>query len=276
MKDYIIKILRGVGQVMLQNSVWTGLLFLIGIFYNSWLLGLGAILGTIISTNTALILKYSKDDIDNGLYGFNGTLVGIAILFYFPVNFLTIFFLVFGAFISTIIMNKMKLMVPAYTAPFVLSTWVVIIAIKFFSLSSLIFSPLPPDTAFYLFSMTSHGLGQVMFQGSLVTGLIFLLAIFINSKMSALYALYGSALGGFLALALSLPLNAINIGLFGYNAVLCGIALGSKTKKNFILATLAILLSVVINYLMGNLGFITLTAPFVLATWIVLLIKKTK
>ncbi|MGH3184112.1 MAG: urea transporter, partial [Streptosporangiaceae bacterium] len=32
-------VLRGIGQVMLQNSVWSGLLFLLGIFYSSWVYG---------------------------------------------------------------------------------------------------------------------------------------------------------------------------------------------------------------------------------------------
>ncbi|MFA6098718.1 MAG: urea transporter, partial [Patescibacteria group bacterium] len=43
---HFIKILlRGVSQVMLQNNAFTGALFLFGIFYNSWIMGLGAILG---------------------------------------------------------------------------------------------------------------------------------------------------------------------------------------------------------------------------------------
>ncbi|MDP2944337.1 MAG: urea transporter, partial [bacterium] len=37
MVSYFKIILRGVGQVMLQNNALTGLLFLVGIFYNSWL-----------------------------------------------------------------------------------------------------------------------------------------------------------------------------------------------------------------------------------------------
>ncbi|NCA77090.1 MAG: hypothetical protein EOM90_12225 [Alphaproteobacteria bacterium] len=78
--DYITTILRGVGQVMFQNNALTGILFLAGIFYNSWLMGLGAIAGNIASTITAKVLKYSDEDIKNGLYGFNGTLVGIITL----------------------------------------------------------------------------------------------------------------------------------------------------------------------------------------------------
>ena len=81
--DFIKIILRGISQVFLQNNIFTGLLFLIGILYNSRLMALGALLGVIISTITAILLNYNKKDINNGLYGFNGTLVGIALLFFF-------------------------------------------------------------------------------------------------------------------------------------------------------------------------------------------------
>ena len=67
---------RGIGQVMFQNNALSGLLMLIGIFLNSWQMGLLAVSGNIISTLTARISGYDCDDIKNGLYGFNGTLVG--------------------------------------------------------------------------------------------------------------------------------------------------------------------------------------------------------
>ena len=73
---------RGIGQVMFQNNALSGLLMLIGIFLNSWQMGLLAVSGNIISTSTGRISGYDRDDIKNGLYGFNGTLVGIARIHY--------------------------------------------------------------------------------------------------------------------------------------------------------------------------------------------------
>ena len=86
---FIDSILRGIGQVIFQNNIYSGILFIIGIFYNSWIMGLAALIGTIISTITAQSLKYSEDDIKNGLYGFNGTLTGIAVLCFFEFNLIT-------------------------------------------------------------------------------------------------------------------------------------------------------------------------------------------
>lgn len=73
-KKFIEIILRGISQIMLVNNVITGILFLIGIFYNSWLMGIGVIIGVLTGTFTAMLLKYNKKDIDNGLYGYNSAL----------------------------------------------------------------------------------------------------------------------------------------------------------------------------------------------------------
>ena len=40
---------RGIGQVMFQNNALSGLLMLIGIFLNSWEMGMLAVSGNIIS-----------------------------------------------------------------------------------------------------------------------------------------------------------------------------------------------------------------------------------
>ena len=46
-------VLRGVGQVMLQNSRYAGLLFVLGIAASSPMFALAAVLGTAVSTATA-------------------------------------------------------------------------------------------------------------------------------------------------------------------------------------------------------------------------------
>ena len=274
MKNHIKIILRGIGQVMFQNNAFTGLIFLIGIFYNSWIFGLGAILGNIVSTFSAKCFKYSKIDIENGLYGFNGTLVGIAIFYFFGFNFISFVAIILGAILSTIIMHFMSKKIPAFTAPFVFSTWIIIAGIVLLNLSSIISLPLPPSNSLHLFTGTFTGLGQAMFQTNVVTSILFFIGILINSVPSTFFAIYGSIIGGLFAMLLSLPFNMINIGLFGYNAVLCGIALKDKKVNSFWFATLGIVLSVLIILGFNKIGIIALTAPFVFATWIVLFLRK--
>ena len=53
--DFLKILLRGTGQVMFQNNVWTGLLFFIGIFWGAYaekagVVAWGALLGVGVST----------------------------------------------------------------------------------------------------------------------------------------------------------------------------------------------------------------------------------
>jgi urea transporter len=271
---YMQKYLRGIGQVMFQNNIFSGALFLVGIFYNSWLLGLAALFGTIISTTTAQLLKYQKEDIQNGLYGFNGTLTGIAIFYFFEISLVTISALVIGAALSTLTMHYLKKIVPPFTAPFVIVTWLAIYSLLFaFKLSLLTSTELTGDTI-NIFTALSNSFGQVMFQRNVITGLFFLLAIFINNKMMALYAIYAAIVGSLTGLLFSMPVSTINGGLMAYNAILCAIALTGKRWEDFLWITFAVILSTLLNIGMGMTGIITLTAPFVLTTWTILNMKK--
>jgi len=76
---FIDQVLKGLGQIMLQENSSTGLLFLIGIFLGSIEGGIGAIVSTTVGTITAILLKYDKEEINAGLYGFSAALVGVAL-----------------------------------------------------------------------------------------------------------------------------------------------------------------------------------------------------
>lgn len=271
---FIQTILRGIGQVMFQNNVYSGSLFLAGIFYNSWLLGLAALFGTLISTSSAQILRYPKEDIQNGLYGFNGTLTGIAIFCFFEINLVAILALILGSVLSTVVMHYLKKIIPPFTAPFVIASWFVIYILVLVFKVPLLTLSVPTGSTFDILTASSTSFAQVMFQENMITGLFFLLAIFINSKLMAIYAVYAAVLGSLTGWLYLESYDAINAGLMGYNAILCAIALSGQRWADFFWITVAIMLSTVLNIGLGITGIITLTAPFVLVTWGVLKLKK--
>ena len=268
-------ILRGISQVMLLNNPLTGFLFLVGIFYNSWMMGIGALIGVFTGTITALALDYRDKDVKDGLYGFNGALAGVALFFFFKADILLIPLVIAGSFLSSIIMNHMiKRKLSPYTFPFVLSTWALIILIKLLDLVPEQAQGLFKAVNLDMISALSMGFGQVMFQASIITGIIFFIAILINSRMSAIYAFIGSFIGMLLALGLSFPLNLVNMGIFGFNGVLCGIAFADNKRYSWLYVIISIIASVLIIYGMTNLNIIALTAPFVFAAWITLALRK--
>lgn len=274
-KNFAEIILRGISQIFLLNNVTTGILFLAGIFYNSWAMGIGAILGVFVGMFTALFLKYDKNDIDHGLYGYNGALVGLAIVCFFGLNIPSVIALCLGSLLSSII-RKVMIMgkLPPYTAPFIISTWIIMFFLVTFKIIPLLAAQLPNASDLEIISAVGKGIGQVMFQENVISGIIVFIGILVSSRTPAFYALLGSLIGAIIAFLFSFPLNMINVGLFGFNAVLCGIAFSDKRWNYIILAMVSSIISVFITYRIMNLGIITLTAPFVISTWIILLLEK--
>ena len=140
---FIDTLLRGAGQVMFQNNPVTGVLFLVGIFFNAITtdalpLGWGALIGLVSSTLAAIVLSADRDLIRNGLFGFNGILVGVGLAFFLRFDGVLIGYIVLGAVVSTVVMMALANFlgswdVPALTAPFVLTAWLFLFAAFLFS-----------------------------------------------------------------------------------------------------------------------------------------------
>jgi urea transporter len=101
--------LRGAGQVMFQNNPLTGLLFIVGIFWGAVAagriaVGIGALIALLISTLTAMALNVEHESLHQGLYGFNGILVGIGVTTFIQNTPLMWVYLVIGAAVSTVAM----------------------------------------------------------------------------------------------------------------------------------------------------------------------------
>ncbi|GAB1462232.1 hypothetical protein MASR2M52_02080 [Pedobacter sp.] len=113
-------VLKGLGQIMLQENAITGLLFLIGIFYGSFTMGAAALLAVVSGTTTALLLKYEKSEIDKGLYGFSAALVGVAAMLFLKQVLISWIIIIIGSALATVLQNLLiKRKIPAFTLPFV-------------------------------------------------------------------------------------------------------------------------------------------------------------
>ena len=112
------------------------------------------------------------------------------------------------------------------------------------------------------------------FQGNIWTELFFLTGILINSRTAAFYTVFGALLPIPPAFLPGIDAGTLNMGLMGYNGVLCALALGGKTWKSFVWALCSVLLSVVLQFAGIKLGITTLTAPFVLSVWMIMIMQK--
>lgn len=268
-------ILKGLGQIMLQENPVTGFLFLVGIFYGSLTMGIAALLATISGTVTAFLLKYDKAEINKGLYGFSAALVGVAIMLFLKPVFISWIILIIGSALATVIQHFfMKREIPVFTLPFVLTTWLILFFTNHYCTGLLSEASITTASSINYFTVGFKGYGQVIFQGSIISGILFFIGVLISSPISALYGLAGAIISAIIAFIFSAPVEDISIGLFSFNAVLCAIVFSGKQIKNCIWSIVAVILSLILSLLLLKFDIIQLTFPFVLASCVTLFLKK--
>ncbi|MES2650682.1 MAG: urea transporter [Bacteroidota bacterium] len=268
-------LLKGVGQIMLQNNAWTGLFFLAGIFYGSIAMGVAAILSVTIGTYTAKLFKYDEAEINAGIYGFSATLVGVALTCLFDPTLIIWLCIVIGSVLATVLQHFFSIKkITAFTFPFIVVTWVFLFVFHQFPSLAEAQVPIADNALNNWFAAMTLSFGQVIFQGSYLPGLLFFCGVFINHPIAAIYGEVAAALCSLVAYQLGQPINDIYLGLLGYNGVLCAITFSGKKISDFILAFISVILSVLITIQMRNMGLPVLTFPFVLATWLTLLVKR--
>lgn len=301
---FVDEVLRGVAQVMLQDNPLTGLLFLAGVAAASWPLALAGLAGVVVSTLTAYGLGVDRALVGAGLFGFNGFLTGVGLAFFLQPSGAVAAYLVVAAAASTVVMAALSRVlavwsVPALTAPFVLVVWVFLLGAYQFELLTAgeHLAPGLPEadgstatalgagvadtaglTVANLAGSLLRGVGQVMLQNSALTGALFLVGLVVNSRVSAGFAVLGSAAGLGAGLALGADGGALFQGLYGFNSVLCAIALGGVfavlSWRTAVYALAGALLGAVASAglmaFLAPLGIPALTGPFVVVTWLLL------
>ncbi|HEY6084409.1 MAG TPA: urea transporter [Nitrospira sp.] len=305
MLRFIDWVLRGIGQVVFQNNPLSGAVILAGIYYNSWIYGTICLFGTIVSTVTALLFKADRGMIKDGLFGFNGALIAIALVAYTSADFATgnipngylILYIVICAAFTTVILPAFGALlgphkVPALTMPFVLATWFFLGALLQFTTIDVsdalkptspadFTGPRPEYTWMTWFHGITMGIAEIFFQDNWVTGVLILIGIAINTRIGAMMALMGSTLAVGTAVLYGAHDAAIRDGLFGYNAALTAMALGGVfyvlNVPAFIYTVIGVLVTARVWASLGIFlepsGMPVLTSAFVFVTWLMLLAK---
>lgn len=297
--EFLREMLRGTAQVMFQNSAWTGFFFMAGIFWGAWLEGMplvgwGALLGVGVSTLTGYLLKFPSLDGRQGLWGFNGVLVGCAFPTFLgntPAMWLA---LILCAALTTWVRTGFNnVMAPwkvnSFTFPFVFCTWLFLLAARathgipptHMAAPELpaTFSSAADLGLWHLAAYWLRGIGQVFLIDSWVTGALFLIGLGCCNLWAALWAGIGSALSLLVAVVLHASGYDVINGLYGYSAVLTAIALATVFYKPGLKSALWAVIGILVTFfiqagmymMMAPLGLATLTGPFCVTTWLFLL-----
>ena len=272
---YISSFLRGFlcsfSQIMLQKRAVTGLLFVVGMGVNSPIMLLGATIAVFSALMIAQLFQYNADSINTGLYGFNAALAGTAVFFLLPVNLYSFTLVILAGAISTVIMHFILVKLPklpAFTAPFIISTWLLLLFINMIGIDTV---PITlGEHSGGDFYVVMRGVGQVMFQGYWLSGAIFVVGLCLHSYKVASWAIIGSVAGLIIARTFHFPEDLAHQGLYGFNASLTAIALADRFNKKQWPIVIGIVVSILLTRSFELLAIAALTAPFVLASWIVI------
>lgn len=271
MSDLLFALLRGFGQLIFMPRVSAGVLALMAIFVNSPLMmaaGLvGGLGGTLVGRQVMANQAYQQ-----GLAGFNGVLLGLAAAIFLqnsPMLWLVVFL---GGAASAYCFNwGMQRNLMLLTTPYIC-----LMLVMWWLLPNLA----QPDGGYQLHWSDSYfasaivtGIGQMGFQGNLVSAVFLLFGLYLGGGWRAIsWALTGSICGALLGLAAGTDQQLMAVGFAGYNAALIAVALtvvsghriGSwQVWLGMMVATFVTLVGLHIALLP------VLTIPFVLAMWLV-------
>jgi len=293
--------LRSVGQVMFQDNPLSGVLFLAAIAWGSFAAGVPQVLfagliAVVASTLTAQWLRVDRASLHAGLYGFNGVLVGLALATFLAPGPLLWAYVVLGAAVSVVAMEANASVakawsMPALTFPFVLVTWLLLLAT--YGFAGLAGTALPAAGVVVPFTSmaatrldagafvqaTLLSISQVFLKGSVIAALLFLAGLAVNSLAAAIAAVAGAILAVTTAHVLGAESDLVTGGLLGFSPVLTAVALGTVFHRPGLrvaaYAALGTIFTVVaqaaFNVALTPIAIPALTGPFVLVTWMFLL-----
>jgi len=127
--DFYEGLFKGVSEVFFQNSIWVGIIFLVGIFFSSQIDAVMAILGSVIGLAAGWFLGADQNSLAMGLMGYNGvlTMIALAGLFY-ELDVSSILVAAIAVIVSVVVAIALTAFAAPYgghiyTAPFVLTTY---------------------------------------------------------------------------------------------------------------------------------------------------------
>ncbi len=269
---FCLALLNGSSQIFLQRHPSCGALIFLAIGLHSLpLLGSALLAGT-IAWLTAQLLAAPADEVRDGLYGYNAILIALLLSIGHAWTLALALWIALATIVTTLLLHLLRRQrllgaLPVYTLPFVL---VGALLLAFGPLPALQTAPpisMAADEGLAsLFEAALRGFGQVLFLDSPGASACLLIALLIANWRAALWAALAALLGLGLALLLNVPRDSALLGLYGYNAVLVALAL--NPARGWLPLTGA-LLSVQLLTCFAALGIPALTAPFILASWLI-------
>ncbi len=273
-------------QIFFSNNKWFGIL-LIAISFFDLYSGICGIISIITSNILALAWKYDLVKINKGLYSFNSLLVGLGIGMQFQFSSALIILVALSAILTLFIyvflqgiLNKYGL--PVLSIPFLISFWILSIALQQFSNLNLsergiyrinevftigginLVSLYESIAYFYpgkILWIYFSSLGAIFFQYNAIAGIIIALGLLFHSRIAFSLSILGFLSAFIFYKILGADMYQITYSYTGFNYILSAMAIGGffliPSLKSYFWAIILIPLTTILT-----LSFTTLLQVF--------------
>jgi urea transporter len=279
-------LLRGPSQIYFQQNLITGLLVLAAFVVADWRMGVLAVVGAVGGMIGGRLVRAPLSSVAAGMQSFCGTLVGAAVFAALGGDQWWCYVLAFVGGVATgpvtwvvdaLFKSRVltRFALPYTTAPFVIvATVIALSTLRLAVPASPSDLPDEPVPAFFVSLLTN--ISQVVLVDDVIAGALILIGLFVASWRVGLAAVLGSALGSATAIAMGEPWSEIANGLANYSGVLTAIALAvtflASSTASWLYALPWIVVTAVVTLLMHRLGLETYTWPYILTTWVALIV----
>lgn len=266
-------LLRSLGQIVLQRHAGTGACVLAALAITDLRLACAAVMGAIAANVCSLLVGHdTQSDIRDGLSGFNGALAALAAFAFIADTAQACAVALLAAAATSAIAGRWtswlrRAGLSAYSSPCLVVSWCWLLLEHRVVGGALAPIAGSPDAAVaHAAEGLLSGMAQTVFASGPWAGLLVLAGLAWSSPRAAAFALGGGALASALALVGGAPATAFAAGLLGFNGALAALAAGSLGVAP---AAGAAALAGLLQLAALTSGAPLMTAPFVLAVWIV-------
>ncbi|WP_241384486.1 urea transporter [Rhodococcus sp. CH91] len=283
-RSWLVGFGHGPSQIYFQANIYTTLLIMAAFVVASWQMAVLVAIGCVAQTLTGWVIRTKAADLIFGMQGFSGALVGAATFatlgsqwFSYPIA------LVGGALAAPVtwlvdeLFTKTPLKtyaLPSTTAPFCIVATIIHFVFERWWVESSQMTIDSTVVAFFRSLLTN--VSEVVLVDNVWAGALILIGLFVANWKVGLAGLLGSVVGTLCALALGESLTDTGNGLSGYSGVLTAIALSVTFLKesviSWVLALLGTIVTAVVTLVMHDLDVPTYTWPYILTTWVFLVI----
>ncbi len=248
---FLQSVINSYTQIFFAKNLILGVLIMVVTLFD-FHAGISGLVAVLTANLAAFLIGFNRQQVINGLYGFNALLVGLGLGVYFQANlsfFIILIFISILTLLITIMLEGIlyKYGLPFLSLPFLISIWVITLSSR--EIDNLVLSErgiytlnemyalggLPMLRMYEWFNALDwalpikiyfRSLGAIFFQYHLFAGLLIAIGILIWSRQALLFSVSGFAGAYVYYVIVGANIDELNYSYIGFNFILTSIAIG--------------------------------------------------